>query len=138
MSAEPSLALQKLLRGRLAGATAVTTLVAETAIEDRSGVPETFPCILIGDGFTDHSDLIESFHERTFADLHIWTEEIGLAKCKAIAGAARNALRSGPWSVEGHRCINVTVARSRFLRDPDGSYGHGVLTIEAILQEVVP
>jgi hypothetical protein len=136
VSTDPSLALQKLLRGRLAAATAVTALVTATSIEDRSGVPETFPCILIGDGFTDHADNYDSFHERTFADIHLWTEELGLARCKAIAAAVRDALRTGPWSVDGHTCVHLTVARSRFLRDPDGSYGHGVLTIEAILQAV--
>jgi hypothetical protein len=136
MSTEPSLALQKLIRGRLLAATAVTSLLPADNILDRNGTPEIFPCILIGGGYTDHADLIESFHETTFADVHVWTEEPGLSEAKAIAAAVRNALGGRPWAVEGHRCINLTVSRTRCPRDPNGSYGHAVLSVEAILQEV--
>jgi hypothetical protein len=137
MSTEPSLALQKLIRGHLSGNAAVTALVPAENIFDRSGTPEIFPCILIGDGYTNHADLIESFHENTFADVHVWTEEPGLAEAKAIAAAVRGALRSGPWAVDGHRCINLRVSRTRFLRDHDGGFAHAIVSIEAILQEAV-
>jgi hypothetical protein len=135
---EPSLALQKTIRARLIAAGAVTALVPADAIFDRSARPERYPCIIIGEGYSDYADRFESFHDATVSDLHIWTEEAGLIGAKAIAGAIRAALQDGPWAVDDHLCTNLTVARARFLRDPDGMHAHGVVTIEAILQEAVP
>jgi hypothetical protein len=60
-----------------------------------------------------------------------------LASTKAIAGNARAALFRGPWTVEGFFCRNLHVESTRFMRDPDGLHGHGVISISAILQESV-
>lgn len=57
---------------------------------------------------------------------------------KAIAGFAREALWRGPWTVEGHRCVNIRIEHARFMRDPDGIHSHGVMTVTAILQEDAP
>jgi Protein of unknown function (DUF3168) len=132
---EPSLALQKAIRARLIAAPDVIALVSADAIFDRSARPEIYPCINIGDGYSDYADRFESFHDTTFSDLHIWTEEAGTTGAKTIAGAIRKALQDGPWAVDDHLCINLTVARARFLRDPDGEHTHGVVTVETILQE---
>ena len=133
---EPTLALQKLVYARLTSSLGVTMLVDEANIFDRSGRPEAFPCILIGEGHAVFADLIDSFHEEVFLDIHVWAEEIGTTGAKSIAGAIREALRDSPWTVEGHTCHALIVEGAQYLRDPSGKYSHGVITVRAILQEM--
>lgn len=133
--AEPNFALQKCVYQRLTASAALSTLVDEAGIFDRSGRPEVFPCVIVGEGHAVFSDRYETFHETAFLNVHIWVEEPGLAKAKLIAGFVRNALRDGPWLVEGHICHGVIVEGVQFMRDPSGNYSHGVVTVRAILQE---
>jgi hypothetical protein len=132
---EPSLAIQKALRARLIASPAVTALVPADAIFDRHGRPQRFPCIIIGEATSLYATPYESFHDGVTADLHLWTEEIGLTQVKEITGAVRAALR-GDWNVEGFRCAFATVNSGRFIRDPDDEHSHGVLSISALLQEI--
>lgn len=131
---DPSLALQKLIRTRLAGSAAVTSLVDPHRILDRGARPEGFPCIILGEGQTVYADDFDAYHDRLFVDLHIWIEEPGLAGAKEIAGAVREALRSRPWCMDDHVCRALTIAGARFLRDPDGTHGHGIVSVMAIVQ----
>jgi hypothetical protein len=134
---DPSLALQALIRARLSASAEVTALVPATAIVDRNHRPEQFR-IVIGEGRANFADNVQdSYHDQAFADLHIWVKETGLAGGKAIAGAVKDALSDGPWSVDGYRAINVRVVNARYMRDPDGQFSHTVLSIEALLIEVV-
>lgn len=132
-----SLALQTAVRGRLINDDLAGSLVKPEAIFDQHGLPPVFPSIVIGEGQTLHADDYEQFYDKAFLDLHIWTNEQSLTGAKAIADAVRRALRRGPWSIEDHRVIAVTVTGERFLRDPDGTHAHAIVSVEAILQELV-
>jgi hypothetical protein len=132
---EPSLAIQKALRGRLTASAAVTALVPAEAIFDRSGRPERFPCIIIGEATSLYATPYESYHDGVTADLHVWAEEIGLTRAKEIAGAVRAALR-GNWNVDGFRCAYATVTGARFMRDPGGQHSHAVISVSALVQEL--
>lgn len=132
---EPSLDLQKALRDRLIASSAVTSLVPAGHVLDKNGRPEVFPCILIGEGETMPDDGIARNRHQTFADLHLWATEPGLAGVKAIAGAIRGALSDGPLNVDGFRVADLRIERSRFLRDPDGIHSHGVVSLHARLVE---
>ena len=128
---EPSLAVQKALVARLTAA----DVLPQNAIFDRGGRPERFPCIFVGQAHSVFPDYVDSFATMTTADLHIWTEEADLASVKLLTGAAREAVWHGPWTIDGHRCVNLKMDAARFMRDPDGIHSHAVLTITAILQE---
>lgn len=130
---EPSLALQKLIYARLIGAPAVTSLVPADNIADLSGLPTVFPSIIIGEGHALYADNRDRFHEQAFCDLHIWTAEPGLEQSKRIAAAVREALWA-PWQFDGFTVHGITVRSARFLRDPDGQHGHGVMSIDAVMQ----
>ena len=130
---EPSLAVQKTLVARLTKSEIYQ--LAGVAVIDRGGRPEVAKCIIIGQAHTIFPDYFDTFSISTVADLHIWTKEDDLVSVKAIAGAAREALWRGPWTVEGHCCVNIRVEQARFMRDPDGIHSHGVMTVTAILQE---
>lgn len=129
----------KAIRLRLINAPAVTALTPAASIMDRSARPERFPCIIIGEGQTvlegaDYSRL----RVRTYADLHIWTQEEGLASLKRIAGAVVDALEDEPfWSVDGHFCADLLLRSVRYMRDPAGQHGHAIVTVEALLVETI-
>jgi hypothetical protein len=133
---EPSLDLQKAVRARLLATSAVTGLVPAGSIVDRSGTPATFSSILIGEGQTTPGGDIARRRHEVFADLHIWTEESGLAVCKNIASAIRAALADGRWTFDHFHVADLYISSSRFMRDPDGKHGHGVISLSAIVVEV--
>lgn len=140
MSNDPSLALQKLVYARLSGDAGVTALVPATSILDRNHRPEQFPSIIIGTGQAIYADNVQnSYHDTAYCDVHIWCSEVGLSAAKAIAGAVKDAIRTGPWSVDGYQAVNVRPVNARYMRDPDsnGQFSHTVMTIEALLIEVV-
>ncbi|NKM86344.1 DUF3168 domain-containing protein [Rhizobium laguerreae] len=133
---EPSLDLQKAVRARLLATSAVIAIVPAGSIADRSGTPATFPSILIGEGQTTPGGDIARRRHEVFADLHVWTEEPGLAVCKQIAGAVRSALADGRWSFDHFEVADLYISSSRFMRDPDGKHGHSVISLSAIVLEV--
>ncbi len=138
---DPSLALQAMMIARLTADAATTALVPAANILDRNHRPEQFPAIIIGEGQAIFGDNVQdSYHDQAFADLHIWTKEIGFEAGKATAGAIKAALRTGPWAIPGYRAINVRATQARYLRDPELSAGpisHVVLTVQALVIEVV-
>lgn len=132
---EPSLALQAAIRGRLVAASAVTSLVPAASIKDANGAPSVFPSIILGEADTVPDDgLSRNRHETTF-DLHIWVKESGLVGAKQIAGAVRDALADGGWTVPGLHVADLYVTQTRFMRDPGGLHSHGVLTLQARVME---
>lgn len=128
---DASFAVQKCIVGRLNAA----NVLPANSILDKIGRPERFPCIIVGPAFTLFPDYDESFHIEATADVHIWTTENNLASVKQLAGAAREALWHGPWTMDGHSCVNLRIQQARFLRDPGGEHAHAVLTVAVILQE---
>jgi hypothetical protein len=131
MAIEPSLALQAAVGARLTASAGVIALVPAEGIFDRSGRPELERCIIIGEGQAVYDD----FHGTAYATLHVWVKEAGLTTSKEIAGACRDALKDRPWSLAGYVTHDLRVTNTRFMRDPQGEYSHGVVTVRAIVQE---
>ena len=134
---EASLELQKAVRLRLVAATVVTSLVPAASIVDRNGTPSTFPSILLGEGQSVPGGDIARRRHDVFLDLHIWQKETGLAFSKQVAGAIREALTDAVWSIPGLHVADLYVTSSRFLRDPNGTTSHGVLSLTANVLEVL-
>lgn len=132
---EPSLDLQKAIRERLTSSSVVTSLVPASSILDRNGRPETFPCILIGEGHTIPDDGLARNRHQTFADLHLWKTEAGLVGVKQIAGAIRHALSDTILVTDHFYVADAYIEQSRFFRDPSGVHAHGVITVAARLVE---
>lgn len=132
---EPTLDLQTTIRTRLINDPAVTALVPAGAILDRHTRPELDRLIIIGEGQHFAADSYSTFHERVFLTVHVWVHGDDFAVCKAIADAVRRALRGTPWHASGHLVHGATIT-TRFLRDPEGEYAHGVVSIDAVLQEL--
>jgi hypothetical protein len=135
--AEPSIAVQIAIRSALVASASIIDMVPASRIFDRTTRPEIMPCVIVGDGHTvNESTTLSRSHVRVFADVHIWTQETGLETVKTIAGNVARALRTKP-AIAGFHVVDWKVTGTRFLRDP-GDYGHAIITVETLVNEVTP
>lgn len=135
---EPTLALQTAIRAALVGSPAVTDLVPADHIRSGSTRPDKTPAIIMSDGNTELAghDYTAQRTAWVYLDLHVWTLNAGEDVAKEIAGAVAAALDK-PLTFEGCDCDHFRVTASRFPRDPDPAYGHGVLSLEALIRWTV-
>ena len=135
---EPTLALQTAIRAALIAAPAVTGLVPADHIRSGSTRPDNAPCIIMANGTT-------ALHGRDYTaqraawvnlDLHVWTLDAGEDAAKEIAFAVSNALDKRLPIVGGY-CDHFRVNGAVYPRDPDPAYGHGVLSVEALVRWIV-
>lgn len=135
MAFEPSLDLQKAIRARLLASGDLMALVPADHVMDSNGRPERMPGVNIGEGQT----VYRRFDSTTYATLHVWMQELGLTGSKAIVGAIVPALTvdaqiDGVLRLENFVCHDLRVTQTRFMRDPHGSYSHGVVTVAGIMK----
>lgn len=133
---EPSLPLQAAVRARLVASSAVTSIIPASAIVDRNATPALDHSIVIGEGVTGPDDGIARDRHIVVADVHVWRKEAGLVGAKQVVGAIREALSDGPLAVADFHVVDLRIASSRFLRDPNGTHSHAVVSLEARLQEL--
>ena len=134
---EPSLALQTAVRAALIAAPAVTTFVPADYIRAGSTAPDRMPSIILADSQTQFLGRAASaqFVARVYLDLHIWATEDGADTAKAIGFAVFNALKTAPtgngFAIDGYETPVI-----RWMRDPqpEVSYTHGVMTLEAVIR----
>lgn len=138
------LAVQASIVATLKADAAVLALVPAANIFDRVGRPEVFPCVLLGDDQVIGTEAeVGPSASRTarqgalVVTLHVWERSGGLAGAKAIGAAVEDALH-GPLTPYvgqiGDRDLSFQGAR--YMRDPDGISGHGVLTFTCPIVEV--
>lgn len=132
---EPTLAVQTAIREALVSNPAVTALVPAEHIRAGGSRPDKTPTIIMSDGNTtlhghDYSSQRAAW---VYLDLHVWTLDAGQDTAKEIAFAVTNALDK-TMEIEGGYCDHFKVASSRFPRDPNPAFGHGVLSVEALVR----
>ncbi|MGY4469353.1 hypothetical protein ACVWWK_005062 [Bradyrhizobium sp. LB9.1b] len=130
---DPSLDLQKAIRQRLLSSAELLALVDPDAIIDANGRPERMPRVEIGEG----QSIFRRWDATTHATLHVWFQEPGLVQCKQAVSAIVEALRvdaqvSGVLVLDHFTCHDLMVTQTRYLRDPHGSYSHGIVTVAGI------
>jgi hypothetical protein len=134
-SFEPSLDLQKGIRARLLASADLMALVPADNVLDKTGRPEVFPMVGIGEGQT----VYRRFDSTTHATVHIWLQEPGLITSKQIASAIVAALTvdaqiEGVLTLDNFVCLDLRVTQTRFMRDPHGSYSHGIVSVAGIMK----
>jgi len=131
-----ALALQKAIRARLVSDPGVLALVPAGNIIDGHGGPKSFPAILIGEDLETASDLtMDRRHITVYLTLHAWSHEPGMTDVKAIVEAIRKAIQT-PVQIEApDRLIDLRFEAARFVRDVDTLTAHGVVTLEAVVEE---
>ncbi|CAD7026554.1 hypothetical protein REJC140_02397 [Pseudorhizobium endolithicum] len=135
---EPTLALQTAIRTALINSPAVTGIVPADHIRSGSTRPDKTPAIIMSDGNTAlrGHDYTAQRTAWVYLDLHVWTLDAGEDAAKEIAGAVTAALDK-PLLFEGCECDHFRVTGSRFPRDPDPAYGHGILSVEALIRWII-
>lgn len=132
-----ALAVQIAIRARLVGASALTALVPSANILDRHERPAPDPAIILGQSQTvDEGDIARTV-VRIWHTIHVWKREPSLEGCNAICGEIRRALMPARLLLSApFHCADSYVADFRTFSDPDGVTSHGVVTVNALVQEV--
>jgi Protein of unknown function (DUF3168) len=134
---EPTLALQTAIGNALEASPAVTALVPADHIRSGSTRPDKLPSIIMANGQTVFLGNASGtqYLARVFLDLHIWAVEDGADTAKAIGFAVSNVLKEAP-DATGFSFDEFGRPTIRWMRDPepDKSYTHGVLTVEAVMR----
>ena len=135
---EPTLALQTAIHTRLINAQSVVALVPADHIRAGSTRPDKTPAIIMSDGVTElHGhDYTAQRGAWVYMDIHIWSLDDGPDAAKHIAFAVQSALDKS-MKIEGGFVDQFRIVRSVFPRDPNPDYGHGVLSIEALVRWIV-
>lgn len=135
---EPTLALQTAIRAALIASPAVTDHVAPDLIRSGSTRPGNMPCIVMSGGSTAlRGDGYRSQRlAEVFLDLHVWTQGDGEDRAKEIAFAVQSALAGGV-VIEGGSVEAFRITRAVYSRDPDPTFGHGILSVEALVRWIV-
>lgn len=135
----PGEALLRLIVARLKADAGVAALVGARVV-DKPDPALALPYISIGpsDWVEDDAECIASRIEALQVDT--WSEEGGQRESRAMVDAVTRAIRAlgaDPTAVlEAHALGGIRVVRARIFRDPDGVTHHGVVTVEAHLEEV--
>jgi hypothetical protein len=135
VASDPSFELQKAIRSLLLDSDDVMALIPADHILDVTGRPERSPSIVLGEGQT----VFQRFSSTAYADLHVWAQETGLETSKRIADAVIDAISidaqiDGVLRLDGFVCHDLSVERTRYLRDPHGSYSHAIISAAAIMK----
>lgn len=136
---EPTLALQAAIKTRLLSTADVMERVPADSIRDGSTRPDKTPAIIMSDGntFLHGHDYTAQRMAWAHLDLHIWTLDAGQDAAKEIAGVVMATLDKRNLQIDGGYCDHFRVTKARFPRDPDPAYGHGILSVEALIRWTV-
>ncbi len=130
-----SVAIQKALVARLRGNADVTNIVPATDIFDRSKRPERDRCIVLGEEqFVQETTTLNDASARVYVTLHLWNKAQDFELVKALGDAVRKALKPR-FVISGLYVAGQYFGGARYLRDPDGEFVHGVLTMTFLIME---
>jgi hypothetical protein len=132
---DPSWAVQVAIQQRLTASAELLAMVPPDNIRDATGRPEIMPAVFIGEGQT----VFRRWSATAYATLHVWLAEPGLEQCKRAVSAIVAALRidaqaDGVLPIDSFTVLDMQATQTRYLRDPHGSFSHGVVTVAAIVK----
>lgn len=132
------IAVQKAIRTRLVGTSAVTSLVPAGSILDRGAAPFRSPSIILGESTIQPFTTFTTAHVvRVFHTMHVWDKGPSLEGVKQICAAVVAAIRADRLDLgTGFHCVDWRISSGRTLRDPNGETMHGVLTAEVTVEEI--
>lgn len=132
---EPTIALREAVGDHLASDPAVIALVDPKHIRAGDFSPDELPAILFGAGNVMMHGRASGrqFVATVFMDLHIWALEDGLDRAQTISAAVARRLMDWPAGV-GFEIDAFRHTRTVWPRDPNPEFGHGVLSVEAVIR----
>lgn len=128
--------LQKAIFDALVADAGVTALVGNRIYD---GMPSDgqYPCVTFGptDSFNDDLTCVDARTETV--QLDVWSRDQGrMGPCKDICDAVKGALHLADITLTQHALIRIRTGGIRVFRDADGITAHGVVTVEADLEEI--
>lgn len=127
--------LQALIYNRLTTNAGVTAIVG-TRVYDNPPSNADFPYVSFGpsDVVEDDADCITGRIETIQIDC--WSRyQGGFKEVKSLADAVKKALHRYNGALTVNALVEMTVQSVRHFRDPDGITSHGVVTVQAIVEE---
>lgn len=127
--------LQKLIYDRLVDDAGVHAVVANRIYDNPIG-KDIFPYVSFGpsDVIEDDADCITGRVETIQIDC--WSRyQGGFKEVKDLTDAVKKALHRYEGSFQNNALVEMTVQSIRHFRDPDGITSHGVVTVQAIVEE---
>ena len=131
----PSVELQKLIFDRLVANAGVHAIVGDR-IYDNAPPNATFPYVSFGpsDVIEDDAECIVGRLETVQIDC--WARDNArLNPVKALSDAVKAALHQFAGDMTTHALVEMRVVAMRHFMDPDGLTAHGVVTVEARIEE---
>ncbi|MBN9450478.1 MAG: DUF3168 domain-containing protein [Bosea sp.] len=132
---EPTIAFREALGFHLASDPAVIALVDPENIRAGDFAPDELPAILFGAGNVMMHGRASGpqFVATVLLDLHIWAVEDGLDRAQTIGAACARRLMDWP-ACDGFSLDQFKHTRTVWPRDPNPEFGHGVLSVEAVIR----
>lgn len=134
--ASPSRELQELLFNTLKNDLAVKALVDgvyDKVPANAFGAKQAYISFGQHDVTDDGSECIES-GVHTF-QLDCWSRAVGRAACKDIVDVVKDALHEKALTLSANALVELRVFMRRVFGDPDGLTSHGVVMVEATIEE---
>ncbi|WP_347311368.1 DUF3168 domain-containing protein [Defluviimonas sp. SAOS-178_SWC] len=128
-------ALQAMIVARLKADAGVSAIIGQK-VYDRPPATVAAPYVSIGpsDYVPDDAECVDGRVETMQIDC--WSEaQDGKREAKAIADAAKKALHRYAGSIDPGALVSIEVVQVRVLDDPDGITTHGIVIVEAIVEE---
>ncbi|MBN9333626.1 DUF3168 domain-containing protein [Devosia sp.] len=130
--------VQKAVYERLVATPALVDLVpVANIVDDLGGLPTVFPGIILGEGqIVDEGQRIDRSVKRVYLTCHLWTAEPRLNEVKKIGGAFAAAIETstnGGSLGGGFYLGDLRIRDVRYIRDPSGQNGHGVVTVDTLV-----
>lgn len=128
--------LQKAIFDALVADAGVGALVGDRIYD---GMPSAgqYPCVTFGptDSFNEDLACVDARTETV--QLDVWSRDQGrMGPCKDICDAVKDALHLADITLTQHALIRIRTGGIRVFRDADGITAHGVVTVEADLEEI--
>lgn len=128
-------ALQILIVAMLRDSSVVGAL-CEDRIYDNVPKHPVWPYVSFGpsDYYPDDSECVSGRVETLQIDC--WSQRHGkLIEARALADAVNAALHGQPGDLGGYALVLMRVPSVRVFRDPDGITGHGVVMVQAVIED---
>ncbi len=70
-----------------------------------------------------------------FLQIDVWSRAVGSVECKDICHTIKQILDNSAFDLSEHALADLRVESVRIMRDPDGLTTHGIISVEAFIEE---
>ncbi|APE43411.1 hypothetical protein BOO69_08270 [Sulfitobacter alexandrii] len=134
--AAPANELQAAIYQILRADSAVSALVGDGVFDRVPKAGDVPPYITFGPSDEIEADMLCITSAEHSLQIDVWSErQGGFKECKEITYAVKKALHEVEIDLPTHALVQIRVVRRLHLREPDGITSHGVVTVEADIEE---